>query len=85
MPDDTDFNGDNDFNIDFGTEDENKNTAKEPKIKKGKRRVRKVVTVIDGYYYPWWVWTLWIGGGVLGLAAIGTAVLLIIKKKKKRT
>lgn len=85
LPDDTDFDGDNAFNIDFGNEDENKNTAKEPKIRKGKRRVRKVVTVIDGYYYPWWVWTLWIGGGVLGLAAIGAAVLLIVKKKKKRT
>lgn len=85
LPDDNGFDGDNGFDIDFGTEDENKNTAKEPKIRKGKRRVRKVVTVIDGYYYPWWVWTLWIGGGVLGIAAIGMAVLLIVKKKKKRT
>ncbi len=53
----------------------------------GKRKVKKVVkrqiTVIDGYYYPLWVWILWIGGGVVALAGITLLVILLIKKKKK--
>lgn len=59
-------------------------TVKQPKVRRGKKIVRRAVTVIDGYYYPWWVWTLWIGGGVLAAAGITVFTIIFVKRNKKK-